>query len=189
MSGAGFVEYHFRHAVGGFFEFPTENARRILPPSLQPIEPHHGQSVLSVMAFDFHKSMVGEYGEIILSVLVAPRLEKHRTIPRSAFYPFLLGTTTKASREHAIERWHLPHFMDDVDLEFRADAHHLDIVTAYKGAPIINMRVTDYEWEQVEHTRHVGELYGDHRDERAVQRERRGTRHDRDLRSRVHVGD
>lgn len=151
MSGDGFVQYHFRHAVGGFFEFPTENARRILPPSLHPIEPHHGQSVLSVMAFDFNKSMVGEYCEIILSVLVAPRLEKHRTIPRSAFYPFLLGTTTKASREHAIERWHLPHFMDDVDLEFRDGGKHLDIVTAYKGAPIINMRVTDYEWEHVEH--------------------------------------
>ena len=115
-----FVQYHFRHAIGGFFEFPTENARRILPPHLQPVEPHHGQSVLSVMAFDFHKSMVGEYGELILSVLVMPRVEPGAPLPRSAFYPFLLGTTTKASREHAIERWHLPHFMDDIDLAFDA---------------------------------------------------------------------
>ena len=78
-NGAGgaspeFVKYHFRHAIGGFFEFPTANARKILPPHLHPVEPHHGQSVLSVMAFDFHESMVGEYGELILSVLVMPRV-------------------------------------------------------------------------------------------------------------------
>jgi hypothetical protein len=152
MSAApGFVEYRFRHAIGGFFEFPTENARAILPPSLHPIEPHHGQSVLSVMAFDFNDSMVGEYGEIILSVLVAPRLEKDRGIPRSAFYPFLLGTTTKASRDHAIERWHLPHFMDDIDLAFRPEGQHVDVIAAYKGAPLIDMRVTEYEWEEADH--------------------------------------
>ncbi|HYV98266.1 MAG TPA: acetoacetate decarboxylase family protein [Gemmatimonadaceae bacterium] len=150
-SDNGFVNYHFRHAIGGFFEFPTANAQKILPPFLQPIEPHHGQSVLSVMAFDFSDSMVGQYGELIMSVLVAPRLEKNRGIPRSAFYPFLLGTTTRASREHAIERWHLPHFMDDVDLSFTPDAHHIDIACSYKKAPIIEMRITDYEWEKVDH--------------------------------------
>ena len=26
----GMVQYHFRDAIGGFFEFPTENARAIL---------------------------------------------------------------------------------------------------------------------------------------------------------------
>lgn len=147
----GFVEYHFRHAIGGFFEFPTANAQKILPPFLQPIEPHHGQSVLSMMAFDFSDSMVGEYGELIMSVLVAPRLETTRGLPRSAFYPFLLGTTTKASREHAIERWHLPHFMDDIDLSFTPSAKHIDIAAGYKGAPIIDMRITDYDWQKVEH--------------------------------------
>ena len=48
-------------------------------------------------------SMVGEYGELILSVLVMPRVAPGAPLPRSAFYPFLLGTTTKASREHADE--------------------------------------------------------------------------------------
>ena len=79
----GFVQYHFRDAIGGFFEFPTENARAILPPELQPIEPHHGSSVLSVMAFDFHDSPVGNYGELILSILVAPRIEAGQPWPRS----------------------------------------------------------------------------------------------------------
>ena len=146
-----FVQYHFRHAIGGFFEFPTANARKILPPHLHPVEPHHGQSVLSVMAFDFHKSMVGEYGELILSVLVMPRVAPGSPLPRSAFYPFLLGTTTKASRDHAIERWHLPHFMADIDLSFDAKSDHIDIAAAHGGKPIIDMTITQYEWEHVSH--------------------------------------
>jgi hypothetical protein len=150
-AGPEFVQYHFRHAIGGFFEFPTANARKILPPHLHPVEPHHGQSVLSVMAFDFHKSMVGEYGELILSVLVMPRVEPGTPLPRSAFYPFLLGTTTKASREHAIERWHLPHFMHDIDLAFDTQPDEIRIKAAHGGAPIIDMRITDYDWSQVSH--------------------------------------
>ncbi len=66
----GIVQYHFRDAIGGFFELPTENARALLPSDLQPIEPRHGSAVLSVMAFDFHNSPVGSYGELILSILV-----------------------------------------------------------------------------------------------------------------------
>jgi hypothetical protein len=147
----GFVEYRFRHSIAGFFEFPTANAQKILPSHLQPIEPHHGQSVLSVMAFDFHESMVGEYGELIMSVLVAPRLEKGQALPRSAFYPVLLGTTTKESREHAIERWHLPHFMDNVDMKWTQGDHHIDVATSHKGVPIVDLRITDYSWENVNH--------------------------------------
>jgi hypothetical protein len=150
-NGSGFVQYHFRHAIGGFFEFPTANARKILPAHLHPVEPHHGQSVLSVMAFDFHNSMVGEYGELILSVLSMPRIEPGSPLPRSAFYPFLLGTTTKASRDHAIERWHLPHFMENIDLSFEAGDDDIRIAAAHGGAPIIDMRITDYDWEKVSH--------------------------------------
>lgn len=147
----GFVEYRFRHSIAGFFEFPTQNAQKLLPPHLQPIEPHHGQSVLSVMAFDFNGSMVGEYGELIMSVLVAPRLEKGQPLPRSAFYPVLLGTTTKASREHAIEKWHLPHFMDDIDLKWTPGPHQIDVAASHKGVPIVDLRITDYGWEDVNH--------------------------------------
>ena len=148
---SGFVQYHFRHAIGGFFEFPTANARKILPAHLHPVEPHHGQSVLSVMAFDFHNSMVGEYGELILSVLSMPRIEPGQPLPRSAFYPFLLGTTTKASRDHAIERWHLPHFMENIDLSFTASDGEINIAAAHGGKPIIDMKITDYEWSKVNH--------------------------------------
>jgi hypothetical protein len=147
----GFVQYHFRTAIGGFFEIPTANAVRILPPHLQPVEPHHGQSVLSVMAFDFHDSMVGAYGELILSVHVSPRLSPGGRLPRAAFYPFLLGTTTEASRLHAIERWHLPHFPHDISLEFDRGPHDIRIAAAHGGRPIVDMHLTDYAWEPVSH--------------------------------------
>ncbi len=147
----GHVQYHFRDAIGGFFEFPTENARQLLPPDLQPIEPHHGSSVLSVMAFDFHDSMVGPYGELILSILVAPRLEPGVPMPRSAFYPFRLGTTTRESREHAIERWHLPHYMQNINMEWVRGDGHITIKATDAGAPMVEMTITEHEWSNVEH--------------------------------------
>lgn len=147
----GQVRYEFRNAIGGFFEFPTENARQLLPTFLQPVEPHHGQSVLSVMAFDFTGSAVGAYGELVLSVLVSPRLIPGRPLVRAAFYPFLVGTTTRASREHAIARWHLPHFMHDIEVAFAVGARDIRVQATHDGQRILEMAVTDYSWEPVEH--------------------------------------
>jgi hypothetical protein len=147
----GEVQYQYRHAIGGVFEFPTENARKLLPPFLSPVEMHHGQSVLSVMAFDFSGSQVGEYGELVLSVPVAPRLIPGRPMPRAGFYPFIVGTTTKASREHAIELWHLPHFMEDIDIKFTVSDHEIRAAASQGGNKILDMLITDYEWETVEH--------------------------------------
>lgn len=150
----GQVQYAYRHAIGGFFEFPTENARQLLPPHLHPVEPHHGQSVLSVMAFDFTGATypgIGPYGELVLSVHVAPRIESDRPLARAAFYPFLVGTTTKESREHAIKLWHLPHFMHDIDVQFTVGEHDIRIAAAQGGNPILNMHITDYQWELVSH--------------------------------------
>jgi hypothetical protein len=150
-SKEGYVQYHYRDAIGGFFEFPTENAKAILPPELQPIEPHHGSSVLSVMAFDFTNSPVGDYGELILSILVAPRIEPGQPMPRSAFYPFRLGTTTRESREHAIERWHLPHYMQDIGIRWVRGDGHITIHATDRGQPIVDMTITEHEWSNVEH--------------------------------------
>jgi hypothetical protein len=145
------VRYYFRDAIGGFFEFPTDHARAILPPDFQPIEPHHGSSVLSVMAFDFHSSPVGEYGELILSILVAPRVEQGQVWPRAAFRPFRLGTTTRESREHAIERWHLPHYMQDISIAWDRGDGHIKIRATDQGQPIVDMTITEHEWSDVEH--------------------------------------
>jgi hypothetical protein len=151
MNDNGFVQYYYRDAIGGFFEFPTENARALLPQDLQPIEPHHGSSVLSVMAFDFHDSPVGSYGELILSILTAPRVEQRQPWPRSAFFPFRLATTTRESREHAIERWHLPHYMKDIDLRWDRGDGHITIHATERGQPIVDMTITEFEWSRVEH--------------------------------------
>jgi hypothetical protein len=151
MNDNGFVQYHYRDAIGGFFEFPTDNARALLPQDLQPIEPHHGSSVLSVMAFDFHDSPVGSYGELILSILTAPRVEPGQPWPKSAFFPFRLATTTRESREHAIERWHLPHYMKDIDLRWDRGDGHVTIHATERGQPIVDMTVTEFEWSRVEH--------------------------------------
>jgi hypothetical protein len=151
MNDNGFVQYHYRDAIGGFFEFPTDNARALLPQDLQPIEPHHGSSVLSVMAFDFHDSPVGSYGELILSILTAPRVEPGQPWPRSAFFPFRLATTTRESREHALERWHLPHYMKDIDLRWDRGDGHITIHATERGQPIVDMTITEFEWSRVEH--------------------------------------
>lgn len=151
MNDNGFVQYHYRDAIGGFFEFPTDNARALLPQDLQPIEPHHGSSVLSVMAFDFHDSPVGSYGELILSILTAPRVEPGQPWPRSAFFPFRLATTTRESREHAIERWHLPHYMKDIDLRWDRGDGHITIHATERGQPIVDMTITEFEWSRVQH--------------------------------------
>ena len=150
-SESEFVRYYFRDAIGGFFEFPTENARALLPAELQPIEPHHGSSVLSVMAFDFHDSPVGEYGELILSILVSPRVQTGQPWPRSAFWPFRLGTTTAESRQHAIERWHLPHYMQDISIAWGRGDGHITINATDRGEPIVDMTITEHEWSTVEH--------------------------------------
>jgi hypothetical protein len=147
----GFVQYHFRDAIGAFFELPTDNARALLPADLQPIEPHHGSAVLSVMGFDFTDSVVGAYGELILSILVSPLVQPGQPMPRSAFYPFKLGTTTRESREHAIERWHLPHYMQDIHLQWIRGDGHMTIRATDRGAPMVEMTVTEHEWSPVSH--------------------------------------
>jgi hypothetical protein len=103
------------------------------------------------MAFDFHDSPVGAYGELILSIMVAPRVARGAPFPRAAFYPFLIGTTTRVAREHAIERWHLPHHMKDIDLSMVDAGREIRIAAACEGSAILEMRITDYEWTDVVH--------------------------------------
>lgn len=152
MTGRSHV-YKFRDAVNGFFEFPVDQARALLPAGLQPVEPHHGRAVLAVTAFDFYDSPVGEYREMIHSVLVAPRIVPGEPMPRAAMYPFRVATSTRAARQHAIELWHLPHLMSDVDVRFEHDAEKSVRITAAEGGrPILGLSITAYGgWQAVEH--------------------------------------
>jgi len=145
------TRYGYRNAINGFFEFPSENARRILPRGIEPIEVHHGTSVLAVTVFDFHESEVGEYGEVVYAVLVPPFVREDGRLAKGAFYPWQVATTTKAARDHAIERWHLPHWMDDVAVEFEPGDGKLTARVKAEGSPAMELTITDHSWNPVSH--------------------------------------
>ena len=145
------TRYHFSLAVSAFFEFPTSNARNVLPPHLQPLEVQHECSILAITAFDFSDSMVGPYQEIVLSVIVPPLVNPGQEMAKSAFYPFLVGTSTEASRQHAIERWHLPHYMKDLDIAFRSLDERMRVEVREGDRPVLDMEITDYRSEAVDH--------------------------------------
>jgi len=145
------TRYGFAEVVSAFFEMPTTDARKLLPQHLQPMELQHTRSILSVTAFIFTESMVGEYNEIVLSVIVPPRVEPGLPLPKAAFFPFMVGTTTDASREHAIERWHLPHYMKAIDIDLRPEGDRMEVSVADQGRPVLDMVVTSHAWEKVRH--------------------------------------
>jgi hypothetical protein len=145
------TRYGYRNAISGFFEFPTENARRILPRHLEPAELHHGSSIFSLTAFDFTESEVGAYGEVVMSVIVAPLVKPGEKLPKSAFYPYLVATTTRAARAHAIERWHLPHWMEDVGVIFQHQGRTIMARVTAEGTPVAELTITDYSWQKVSH--------------------------------------
>ena len=145
------TRYGYRDAISGFFEFPTDNARRILPRGFEPVEPHHGTSILAVTVFDFDESEVGEYGEVVYAVIVPPLVRDTR-LPKSAFFPWQVATTTRAAREHAIERWHLPHWMEDVAIEFdRSEPGRTTARVKAEGSLALEMTVTEHSWQPVSH--------------------------------------
>jgi hypothetical protein len=143
------TRYFFQNAVSAFFEMSRENAREILPPHLEPIELRHGLGVFSVTAFDFSNSMVGAYQEIVLAVIVPPIIKPRGDVPKSAFYPFIVGTSTKESREHAIERWHLPHHMSNVAVDFNESGGKVEIHVHESGKPILDFTANEHKWSSV----------------------------------------
>ncbi|MDE2975399.1 MAG: acetoacetate decarboxylase family protein [Gemmatimonadota bacterium] len=157
------TRYHYSQAVSAFFEFPTSNARRILPPHLQPLEVQHESSILAITAFDFADSMVGPYQEIVLSVIVPPLVRPGQEMAKSAFYPFLVGTSTEASREHAIERWHLPHYMKDLDITLTPLDGRMRVEVREGDRPVLEMEVSDHRKEAVDHLYQSFMVNADHR--------------------------
>lgn len=145
------TRYGYRDAISGFFEFPTDNARRILPGHLEPVELHHGTSIFSMTVFDFTESLVGPYGEVVMSVIVAPLVKPGERLPKSAFYPYQVATTTQAAREHAIECWHLPHWMEDVQVDFEREGRRVSARVAADGEAVAELTIGDYSWSPVSH--------------------------------------
>ncbi len=158
-----YTYYGFRNCVGAFFEMPTADARKILPPHLQPMELQHTRSIFAIMAFEFTESEVGPYEELVLSVIVPPMVEPGRALPKAAFYPFIVGTSTEASRLHAIERWHLPHYMKDLDIGFDQSDGQMEVKVRDEGAPVVDLLVTDYQYEPVRYLYNSFMVDGDER--------------------------
>jgi len=144
-----YTRYGFAQVVAAFFEMPTTDARKLLPPHLQPLEVQHTRSILAITAFEFTESMVGSYNEIVLSIIVPPRVEVGQVLPKAAFFPFIVGTTTDSSREHAIERWHLPHYMKELDIRLHPEDDVMEVTVADDDMKILDMTVTSHQFAPV----------------------------------------
>lgn len=140
------TRYRFRHAVGAFLEVPRELAIRCLQGRHEPLEANHGIGVLAVTAFDFIDSEVGAYQELVLSILTPPRISPDGAWPRSAFFPFMVGTNSEASRLHAIERWRLPHYINDIDVAFEASADRIRVRAREGVRSIVDLDVSGGAW-------------------------------------------
>jgi hypothetical protein len=145
------TRYEFRIAVSAFFEMSTKVARGLLPPHLQPLELRHGRGVFSLTAFDFTGSMVGRYQEVVLAVIAPPMVKPGDVLPKAAFYPFLVGTSTEESRQHAIERWHLPHYMSNIAVEFNESGGKVEVKVSEGDKPILDYTVNEHKWLEVDH--------------------------------------
>ena len=145
------TRYGYRDAISGFFEFPTDNARRILPKGMEPIEPHHGTSVLAMTVFDFTESEVGTYGEVVMSVIVAP-LVKPASASRSR--PSTPTSWEPPPRPHGTMRsnagtcptgwkiWTSPSSLRPGRMTARV---------AVKGEPVADLTIADHSWHPVSH--------------------------------------
>jgi hypothetical protein len=145
MSESEFTYYGYDLCVGGYFEMPTSDARRLLPDHLEPLEVVHERSILAITAFRFVDSMVGPYDEVVLAVVVPPIVEPGKPLSKAAFFPFMVGTSTPEAREHAIERWRLPHYPKDISVDFTRTDDQLRVAVTDDGAPVLELVVTEFD--------------------------------------------
>jgi hypothetical protein len=157
------TKYEFKHCIGAMFEMSTSDARKILPAHLQPLEVQHTRSVLAVLAFQFTESEVGPYDEIVLSVVTPPRVEPGKPLPQAAFYPFMLATSIEAAREHAIERWSLPHFMKDLEFSFDEKDGEMRVGVFDDGSPVLELTVSEHSFHSVNYPYHCFMTKGEER--------------------------
>jgi hypothetical protein len=146
MSDMDYTYYGFRNCVGAFFEMPTSDARKLLPSHLEPMEMQHERSILALTCFEFTESEVGHYFEVVLAVIVPPMVEPGKPLPKAAFFPFCVGTSSEASRLHAIERWHLPHYMSDLDITMTESSDEMEVTVRDGDTPVLEFTVTKHEY-------------------------------------------
>jgi hypothetical protein len=146
MSDTDYTYYGFRNCVGAFFEMPTSDARKLLPSHLEPMEMQHERSILALTCFEFTESEVGHYFEVVLAIIVPPVVEPGKPLPKAAFFPFCVGTSSEASRLHAIERWHLPHYMSDLDIAMTESPETMEVTVRDGDTPVLDFTVTKHTY-------------------------------------------
>ena len=146
----GFVEltrYGYRDAISGFFEFPTDNARRILPRGLEPVELHHGTSIFAMTVFDFDESEVGAYGEVVDAVIVSPLVKPGGRLPKSAFYPYQVAHHHEGgarARDRALAPAPLDGRRGD---GVRPRDGQLTARVRPRARPPLELTITDHSWQ------------------------------------------
>lgn len=140
------TRYEFSSAIAGFFEMPTEDARRLLPARFTPLEVNYGRSILVVNLYDFTESPVGPYQEVVYGVMVPPRIVDG-ILPAGAAFPWQVATSTAASREHAIERWHLPHWPEDVQIDLHEEGERVQGSVRVHGEVAMRLQITARQWK------------------------------------------
>lgn len=149
------TQYDFEHCMGAFFQMDTHNARNLLPRHLEPIEAQHSRSVLAILAFQFTASEVGPYDELVMAIITPPRVEPGRPLPKAAFFPFVVATSTEESRAHAIERWHLPHYPADVGFRFQEGDSSIELAVHEGDDPVLDLIVSSHEFNKVVNPYHA----------------------------------
>jgi hypothetical protein len=141
----------FNHAVHGLFELPSDDARRLLPARIEPLEPHHGSSLLSVSVFDFSQSPVGPYAELALSIIVAPQItDEHARWPSAAYFTFLMAANLPAAREQGGEL-PFPYWRDDVSIQLAVGEGCVQVGVAAEGASVIELKLYEHSWQPAQH--------------------------------------
>ena len=143
--------YRFKSGVSAFFEMATADAREVLPDHLEPIEVTHQRSILSVTAFLFDDSVVGPYTELMFSVIVPPMVAEWGQHAKAGFFPFLAATSSAEARRIKSERFHFPYHPDDIDAQFIETNEKLRVRVFGGGDPIMDLSVTQGEWETTTH--------------------------------------
>jgi hypothetical protein len=142
------ARFRYSRGLTGTFELPTEAAKRLVHPSLEAVEVHHGTSVLTVSVFDFTESPFGPYGELVLAVVVAPFVRPGQAMPQAALYPYAVGTTSTPIRQMVLPQWPLPYWQEDLRLDFTAGDGRRQVAVVAGGAPLLDMTLYEHEWSE-----------------------------------------
>lgn len=136
------TRYLYRHAIGGLFHVDEGFARERLPGALPPLGFRLGSAIFSLMVFDFVDSEAGPFTELALMLVVPPDARPGQALPEVGLFPWLLATSTAASRELAASRLRLPVHPRDIACRFARDAatEHVEVVEG--GRTALRLRVT-----------------------------------------------